>query len=127
MHVLIVEPDKQLANNLTAALEAKGHTASRAVSAQTAVHEIDNQVPDAIVLELHLKKHNGVEFLYELRSYREWHQIPVIVWSFAHPDKFVSNEELLQQLGIVDYLYKPAVSLEQVVATVQRTQQPVLS
>lgn len=126
MHVLVVEPDKKLYENLAQSFIAAGESIAHAVSAQEAIHAIDEKKPNVVVLELHLKKHNGIEFLYELRSYRDWQDIPVVIWSFAHPDKFVSDEALMNQLGIIEYLYKPVTSLSQVVKAAQRIKASVL-
>jgi len=125
MNVIIVEPDKRLASNYALALTGHGHDVRTATSAQQAIHLTDEQVPDVILLELHLKKHNGVEFLYELRSYADWQDIPVIVLSFVQPEKFISDESFLQQLGVKEFLYKPGVSLQQVTAALSRVVRPL--
>lgn len=127
MFVLVVEPDKRVAKNLRTALESAGHLVRCESSAEAAIHAADDKTPDAIVLELHLKVHNGIEFLYELRSYPEWQDVPVVVYSLTHPEQFVSDESVLHQLGITEVLYKPAVRLDQVVKAVQRTANPLLS
>ena len=127
MKVLVVEPDKQLARNYEAALTNAGNEVLLARNAQVAIHALDESEVDIILLELHIKEHNGVEFLYELRSYSEWQNIPVIIVSFVHPDKFFSDEKLMQRLGIVEYLYKPSALLEQVVGAVNRAKEPLLS
>ncbi len=78
-HVLLVEPDVVLARAYSRALQYYGHSVAHHTSGQTALMAIDTRRPEAIVLELQLLVHNGLEFLYELRSYADWQNIPVIM------------------------------------------------
>jgi len=115
MKILLIEPDKILADIYAYALVESGHTVSWQPDAQQAVLTADKWRPDIVVLELQLAAHNGVEFLYEFRSYPEWQDIPVVVLS-AVPD--VSLSSVLQsQLGVVAYHYKPRTTLEQLLKT----------
>lgn len=118
-HALLIEPDVVLAKNYQQALHHAGHTVSVTHSAQAAIVACDQHVPDVIVLELQLSNHSGVEFLYEFRSYPEWQNIPVIVQSFIPEREFASSKSLLKnELGVVNYLYKPRTTLQKLVQTV---------
>jgi len=118
MHVLLIEPDKLQADVYTQALQRNGHTVAHAVSAQGAVHLADEQTPDVAVLELQLPGHNGVEFLYEFRSYHEWLHVPVVVHSFVPPHELARAATLTKELGVVRTLYKPDTSLRILCAVV---------
>ncbi|HSX42518.1 MAG TPA: response regulator [Candidatus Saccharimonadales bacterium] len=113
MHVLLIEPDKLLAQVYTLALERAGHSVAHARSAQAAVHAADEQLPDVVVLELQLPRHNGIEFLYEFRSYSEWRHIPVLLHTYVRPGELAPAATLHDQLGVLATLYKPATNLEQ--------------
>ena len=102
-----------LAGAYASALEQQGHTVVHAVSAQGAVHQADQQTPDVVVLELQMPRHNGVEFLYEFRSYTEWLGVPVLVHSFVPPSELTRAVTLRAELGVVQILHKPATSLRQ--------------
>jgi DNA-binding response OmpR family regulator len=117
--ILLLEPDIVLSNIYIKALEQVGHKVSPVFDAQAAINVIDNLSPDLVILELQLPIHNGVEFLYELRSYAEWQKTPVIVQSFVPPSEFKSTPSLWRGLGIVTYLYKPRTSLQQLLNSVQ--------
>ena len=119
MHVLLIEPDKLQARACAAALERDGHTVAHAVSAQSAVHLADAQTPDVVVLELQLARHNGVEFLYEFRSYSEWMSIPVVVHTFVPPHELEQAVTLAAELGVIRALYKPQTSLGSLCAAVR--------
>lgn len=119
MHILLVEPDTLQARTLTAALERDGHSVVHALSAQSAVHGADEQAPDVVVLELQLPQHNGVEFLYEFRSYPEWLHIPVVLHTFVPARELAHAATLHAELGVVRTLYKPATNLAQLCAAVR--------
>lgn len=119
MHILLIEPDRLEAVTLVAALERGGHTVAHAVSAQSAVHAADQKQPDVVVLELQLPRHNGVEFLYEFRSYPEWLAVPIVLHTFVPPRELAQAATLYNELGVVRTLYKPATNLAQLCSAVQ--------
>ena len=126
MHVLLVEPDKLQARAIAGVLECNGYTVAHAVSAQAAVHTADEQMPDVVVLELQLPRHNGIEFLYEFRSYTEWLHIPVVLYTFVPERELEAAVALRAELGVAEVLYKPAVTLMQLAAAI-RAAVPVAS
>lgn len=118
MNILLIEPDAKLAAIYTQAFTNAGHALRHAQSAQMAVHRADEFTPDVAVLELQLVGHNGVEFMYEFRSYAEWKEIPIVLLTMVAPHSLGITKDLLDQLGIVDILYKPATNLQQLVRAV---------
>lgn len=121
MHILLIEPDRMLAETYRQSLLTAGHTVTPCASAQAAIIAADQQRPDVVVLELQLIEHSGIEFLYEFRSYTDWHAIPIIVQSQVPIHEFSGNWQLLQkQLGVNQYLYKSHTTLKQLCATVEK-------
>ncbi|HEY4161376.1 MAG TPA: response regulator [Candidatus Saccharimonadales bacterium] len=119
MHILLIEPDTLQARVCAAALKRAGHTVARVAGAQSAVHAADERMPDVAVLELQLSAHNGVEFLYEFRSYPEWLHVPVVLHTFVPPGELVFAATLESELGVRRILYKPATTLADLCAAVQ--------
>ncbi len=114
MKILLIEPDNLLAEIYVRVLKEEGHTILRVSSAQAAITQADKLSPDIVILELQLPFHNGIEFLYEFRSYSEWQKIPVIINTFADIRKiFISSS-----LGVSKLLYKPNTSLRQLLRAV---------
>jgi len=70
-------------------------------------------------LELQLASHNGIEFLYELRSYNDWQSIPVIIHSLVPATAFTN---IAPELGVVSYLYKPTTTLKKLCTSVSDLQ-----
>ena len=108
-----------LARSYAKALGFKGHQVTITTTAQDAVNASDQTTPDLIILELQLANHNGIEFLYEFRSYPEWQNIPVIVLSMVPPSEFKDNLVLWQEIRIEQYLYKPQTSLSRIIDCVE--------
>lgn len=117
--ILLIEPDRLLAESYVRALEAAGHGVNAASGAQAAILAADAIRPDMVVLELQLVEHSGIEFLYEFRSYQDWQGVPVIIQTNVPAAEFNDSWRLLRdELGVREYLYKPHTSLRQLIASV---------
>ena len=117
--ILLIEPDRLLGVTYAQALTAAGHSPKLATTAQQAIHAADASMPDLIILELQLIEHSGIEFLYELRSYRDWQDTPVIIQTQVPPGEFNASRQILQeQFGVKVYLYKPHSSLRDLIGHV---------
>ena len=111
-YILLIEPDRLLAETYQQALINAGHNVIVCAGAQAGIMAADQKAPDLVVLELQLVEHSGIEFLYEFRSYPEWQAIPVIVQTMVPQSEFASSWSLLKdELGVYEYLYKPAANL----------------
>ena len=117
-HVLIIEPDVLLGRVYVKALEEAGYSATNVTNAQTAVDSADILSPDVVILELQLVAHNGLEFLYEFRSYSDWQRVPVIIHSLTPQHAMLKTPELRYHLGVVNYLYKPTATLTDLIEAV---------
>jgi DNA-binding response OmpR family regulator len=115
--ILLLEPNRILAKNYTLVLQAAGHTVRHCARGQMAIEAADQQTPELVILELQIPKHNGVEFLYEFRSYPEWQKVPVVVLSVVPPE-VVAPAAVMAHLGISMHLYKPNIKLHRLVEAV---------
>lgn len=111
MKVLLIEPDRLMARMERQALEQDGHTVQWRQTAQAGLDGLDHELPDIVILETQLGLHNGIEFLYELRSYPEWHGIPVAIYSINQAVTHSVFGPAFRKLGVVSVLYKPTASL----------------
>lgn len=117
--ILLVEPDRLLAQIYQDALRAAGHKVVVAATAQTAIQAADKHRVDVVILELQLVEHSGIEFLYEFRSYPDWQHVPVLLHTQVPPMEFNSSQRLLtEELGVSKYLYKPRTSLRELLRSV---------
>jgi DNA-binding response OmpR family regulator len=120
-HILVLEPDAVMSKIYHQVLQSLGHNVHTSRTAQQAVHATDDNLPELIIMELQLIGHSGIEFLYELRSYTDWKNIPVIVMSHVPPQEFAASSSLLKHtLGVSEYFYKPQTSLSSLLGSVRR-------
>ena len=117
-NILLVEADKLLGDITSEALRRGGHQVYVAQSADQALQTLDDQSVDLIILDLQLPLHNGVEFLYDIRSYGDWQHKPVIIHSAIDRELFVTSPAL-HDLGVVTYLQKPYTSLAEICRAVE--------
>ncbi len=118
-NVLLIEPDRVLTRSYRKALEHAGYVVTHATNAQDALNLADVNTPSAVILELQLVAHDGIEFLHEFRSYAEWQEIPVIVLStFTRGSLEQARQTLARDFDVMTCLYKPRTSLERLVRTV---------
>ena len=118
MKILLIEPDLFLGKIYKHSLERNGDNVIWAKGAQQAVAFADENKPDIVVLEIQLPKHNGIEFLYEFRSYPEWQNVPIILHTLSDFQSMWA--ETFNEIGVIEFLYKPTTSLKKLVNSVER-------
>lgn len=120
MKILLLEPDRSYARIVAEALETAGHEVVWRSSADGALAELDEAKVGAIIVEIQLAKHNGIEFLYEIRSYPDLARIPVIVLTMISEIDIPIPASAREQLNIVRYLYKPLTPLRNLLTAVRQ-------
>lgn len=117
-HILLIEPNTIFTQIYKQALKKAGYSVTAVDNAQDAIFAADKKIPDCVILELQIPVHNGVEFLYEFRSYPEWQSIPVIINSLIPHSEFIDSTISWNDLSLGTYLYKPRTSLEKLIKAV---------
>ncbi len=119
-NLLLIEPDKILADIYRSALVKNQYNVVIVSNAQAGIYAVDKLLPDLIILELQLTKHSGVEFLYELRSYSEWQNIPVIILSMVNFSEFKNSSNILfNNLKVKAYYHKLTTSVSELLEIIQ--------
>lgn len=116
MYVLLIEPDTILASVYRRGFEEAGWQVGIATTAQQAVTMADTKVPDVVILEPLMARHNGVEFLYEFRSYPEWQGVPILLHSRGPVGSFGDPDRLRRDLGVSGVMSKQTTTLADLVA-----------
>jgi DNA-binding response OmpR family regulator len=119
--VLLLEPDRLLAASIKCYFAKAGYSVSAHSDPQAAISQTDKQVPDAVITELQLANRSGVEFLYEFRSYPEWQNIPVIVFTNLSGEQLAAYGKIFKELNVTACLYKSAASLQQLLNSIQKS------
>ncbi|MEX0668384.1 MAG: response regulator [Candidatus Saccharimonadales bacterium] len=118
MRILFVEDDVEIGTMYATQLVMEENDVVHARSAQEALDILDEYEFDLIVLDILLPGSNGIAVLQELRSYRDWRQIPVIVLSNVNPEDLEVSEQHLKDLGIREYLVKMDTTPQNLAAAV---------
>ncbi len=63
-----------------------------------------NAMPDLIILDLNLPRHDGIEVLVKCRAVEELAHVPVMILTSSDSPK---ERERAEQLGVCDYVRKP--------------------
>lgn len=102
MSILLVEDDKALALSLLEALRKAGLAVNHVMTGREALHVVDTETPDILVLDLGLPDMDGIEVLRHLRSQHA--DLPVLVLTARDTvgDKIAGLDS-----GADDYLAKP--------------------
>jgi DNA-binding response OmpR family regulator len=119
MLVLIIEPDRILAKEYKKAFEGVGIEVVLCSDAQSAIGLVDHQKPDAVIVELQLAGHSGIDFLYEFRSYEDLSRVPLFIYSSVPEYAFDPDKKTWESLGVERYLYKPKVQIDRLVGIVK--------
>ena len=107
IHILLVESDVVQAAAIAHGISDATTKVKVVNTAEAGIKAADADTFNAVIVELALPVHNGIEFLHEFRSYAEWATIPVIVFSL----QFIEDTSVFAALGPLVYLYKPKTSL----------------
>lgn len=102
MRVLLVEDEQRLAENITAALRESGLAVDHAADGEAGSHMAEQDVYDAIVLDLMLPRKSGLRVLEDLRQ-KKLHT-PVLILTAQEGKESVVD---LLNRGADDYLSKP--------------------
>jgi len=107
--ILLIDPDKTSQSAIRELLQ--DHTIDVFTDAESAVQSAAKTKPDLVIMELALKNHSGMEFLYEFRSYTDWIDIPVIIYSSLRLESEILSSRSWRVLSVYEYMYKPDSTL----------------
>jgi two-component system alkaline phosphatase synthesis response regulator PhoP len=109
--VLVVDDDRKIARLIGSYLEQAGMTVLTAYDGEAAMHTIQMERPDLVILDLMLPVHDGWAITRWLRSDPHLADIPILILTAR-----VEDEDKIHglELGADDYLTKPFNPLEMV-------------
>ena len=99
--ILTVDDELSILRFLRSNLEDRGFTVISATNGEEALHMIEMELPDLIILDIMMPKMDGFEVC---RQLREWSQIPIIMLSARGDEK---DKVRCLDLGADDYIVKP--------------------
>ena len=115
-NITIIEDDVSLARALEEKLRHEGFGVAVMLWGETQLDFLKATHPDAVLLDLKLHDHSGLEILAAIRQHVQFKNLPVVVLSN------LSGEEIQKEaaeLGVSAYLPKSETTLEEVVAAIR--------
>ena len=115
--ILIVEDDKLLGDLLVQRFMKEGDLPMLATSGEDALRFLENDIPDAITLDILLPGMNGFDFLGKIKADQRFANIPVLILS-----NFSQKEDLekAKALKANTFLLKATVELDEIVAEIKK-------
>lgn len=102
--IFVVDDDLELTEMLKAFFGGQGYEVSTEEWGETAVARIQDELPDVVLLDIHLPDIDGYEICRRLRQARRTRNVPII---FLTGRRERSDRLAGLELGAVDYITKP--------------------
>ena len=99
--ILIVDDELSILKFVRSNLEDRGYKVISATNGEEALHIIERELPDLIILDVMMPQMDGFEVC---RRLRQWSQIPIIMLSARGDEK---DKVKCLDLGADDYIVKP--------------------
>lgn len=102
--ILVADDNPQNVQVLEAMIRDFGSRVRVAMDGEAALLSVEREVPDVILLDVHMPKADGYEVCRRLKADPRWRDIPVLFIS-AMNEEF--NKVMAFDAGAVDYILKP--------------------
>ncbi len=102
MQILLVEDDYPLAKSLQQALQAQKYVVNQVSTGEAALHVLDTETPELVILDLGLPDIDGLNVLQRLRRKHKSVQVLLLTARDSLEDKILGLDK-----GADDYLAKP--------------------
>jgi len=99
--ILVVDDELSIIKFLQATLKARDYEVLTAMDGAEALHTVEMELPDLVILDVMMPKMDGFEVC---RRLREWSQVPVIMLSARGDER---DKVKCLDLGADDYITKP--------------------
>jgi DNA-binding response OmpR family regulator len=116
--VLIVEDDVYLVKAYEAKLATSGFDVKIVTDGSQALDALESFKPDVIVLDLVMPRLDGFAFLQRIKEHPQFKSIPIIVASNLGQK---SDIDKVKDMGVVAYIVKSDMSLDDLVAKISAT------
>lgn len=110
--ILAIEDDVLLTKILQPNLLEEGIELLTALDPQEGMHKIQEELPDAVLLDLMFPGGSGIELLQEIKKDPKIKNIPIIIFTIVG-DENVKKQAL--ELGAADYIVKGTLSVREMV------------
>lgn len=105
-NVLVIDDSKQTANDMAEALRLLGHTVSVAFNPRSALHILNEVIPDVVFLDISMPGVDGLEVCRYLRRDPLTAEIPILIVSANSEQAY---KDAATMAGANGYIVKPAL------------------
>ena len=102
--ILCIEDNSTNMLLVSRVVEAEGHNLIRAENGEAAVAELNQRLPDLILLDVNLPGINGLDLARQIRDEMNFQSVPIIA---VTANVLVGDKERCLAAGCNDYLPKP--------------------
>ena len=114
--VLMIEDDTDIAFLLRYMLERDGYTVEHAADGRQAIERLSGPPPAAVLMDIMLPYHDGLELTQRLRATAGWERVPLLMLTAKARETDIVRA---LELGVDDYVTKP-FQPEEVLARLRR-------
>lgn len=114
--ILVIDDSSTNIVLLNAVLMQNGYEVITALNAKEALHLLEKEIPDLILLDLLMPEISGFDFLEKIKHDEKLKNIPVVIVSAVGTKE---NIHLTHEMGAVNFITKP-IDIDQLLATVSQ-------
>ncbi len=115
--ILLIEDDPWFAEQQLRTLAEAGFSAKHASDGLAGIEMLDDELPDALVLDIFLPGPNALVLLHEIQSYSDLAKLPIIICSGSASDVPLKS---LAPYGVVSVLDKETMQPGELVGAVRK-------
>ena len=115
--ILIAEDDKFLSRVLSDKFTREGYEVSVASNGLEAINKIKAEKPDVVLLDIVMPGKSGFEILEEVKKDKKYKDIPIIILSNLGQKIDIERGK---KFGVIDYLVKSNIPINDVLGTVEK-------
>jgi CheY-like chemotaxis protein len=100
----IVDDNRMIANSLAQMLNLLGYEVKVAYGAMMAIQQMAQQVPDVVLMDLHMQGLNGIELCRHLRQDIHLRHVPILAMSSDNQPALIDG---IREAGATLFISKP--------------------
>ena len=105
--IYVIDDEKEICELLRIAFESRDYAVETGFNGETALKMIKKKKPDLLILDLKMPKMNGYEVINQLKSEKEYADLPIMVLTSLTQGSRKSDEDWKKSLEVEDFITKP--------------------
>jgi len=110
--IYVIDDEKEICELLKIAFESRDYKVQIGYDGETALKMIRKKKPDLLILDLKMPRMNGYEVITELRSMKEYENLPIMVLTSLTQGSRKSDDDWKRSLDVEEFVTKPFEPLD---------------